>query len=51
MLLPNELKIQGVILTDQVKCLDWVARRVQFIELAPEIVTEEVKSKIEALVL
>lgn len=50
-LLPNELKIQGVILTDQVKCLDWVARRVQFIELAPEIVTEEVKSKIEALVL
>jgi mRNA interferase MazF len=50
-LLPSELKIQGVILSDQIKCLDWKARSVQFVEIAPEGVIEEVEAKIEPLLL
>jgi mRNA interferase MazF len=50
-LLPSGLKTQGVILSDQVKCLDWKARGVQFVEAVPESVIEEVQAKIEPLVL
>ncbi|MDJ0799438.1 MAG: endoribonuclease MazF [Calothrix sp. MO_167.B12] len=50
-ILPSGLTIQGVILADQIKCLDWKARGVQFIEVAPEMVIEEVQSKIESLLL
>jgi mRNA interferase MazF len=50
-LLPSGLKIQGVILADQIKCLDWKARDVQFVESAPASVIEEVQAKIEPLLL
>jgi mRNA interferase MazF len=50
-LLPAGLTIQGVILVDQIKCLDWKARGVQFVESAPERVIEEVQAKVEPLVL
>lgn len=50
-LLPPELQIQGVILADQIKCLDWEARKVQFVEIAPENLVEEVQAKIEPLIL
>lgn len=50
-LLPTELQIQGVILADQIKCLDWKARSVQFVESVPENVVEEVQAKIEPLIL
>lgn len=50
-LLPSELQIQGVILVDQIKCLDWKARNVQFVESVPEGVVEEVQAKIEPLIL
>lgn len=50
-LLPSALQIQGVILSDQIKCLDWKARRIQFVEVAPESVIEEVQAKIEPLLL
>lgn len=50
-LLPPELQIQGVILVDQIKCLDWKARGVQFVESIPESVVEEVQAKIEPLLL
>jgi mRNA interferase MazF len=50
-LLPIELQIQGVILADQIKCLDWKARNVQFVESVPESVVEEVQAKIELLLL
>lgn len=50
-LLPPELQIQGVILADQIKCLDWKVRSVQFVESAPVSVVEEVQAKIELLVL
>jgi mRNA interferase MazF len=50
-LLPPELQIQGVILADQIKCLDWKVRGVQFVESVPESVVEEVQAKIELLIL
>lgn len=39
--LPDGLAIQGVILTDQVKSLDWRARRFQVVDQAPEIIVSE----------
>jgi mRNA interferase MazF len=48
-ILPSELRIQGVILTDQIKCLDWQARGVQYIESVPKSVIEEAQAKIEPL--
>lgn len=50
-LLPFGLKIQGVILADQLKCLDWQAHKVQFVESVPERVIEDVQAKIEPLLL
>ncbi len=50
-LLPPELQTQGVILADQIKCLDWKARDVQFVESVPASVVEEVQAKIEPLFL
>lgn len=49
--LPAEMQTEGVILADQIKSLGWNARRVQFVESAPERVVEEVQSKIEPLIL
>ncbi|KPQ38809.1 MAG: toxin-antitoxin system MazF family toxin component [Phormidium sp. OSCR] len=49
--LPSELKIQGVILSDHLKCLDWKARGIQFVEVVPNNVIEEVQAKIEPLLL
>jgi mRNA interferase MazF len=50
-LLPSDLKIQGVILADQIKSLYWKIRGVQFVESAPESLIEEVQAKIEPLLL
>ena len=50
-LLPPELQTQGVILADQIKCLDWKARSIQFVESVSESVVEEVQAKIEPLLL
>lgn len=50
-LLPPGLRIQGVILADQIKCLDWQVRRVEFVESVSERVIEEVQAKIELLLL
>ncbi|MDX2216344.1 MAG: endoribonuclease MazF [Oculatellaceae cyanobacterium bins.114] len=47
--LPSGLKTQGVILADQIKCLDWRARRLDFVESVPNEVVEEVQAKIEPL--
>ena len=41
--------VRGVILADQVKSLDWRARRVQKIGPAPEFVLEETLAKMKAL--
>lgn len=49
--IPSGFKTYGVILTDQIKCLDWKTRNVQFVESLPETVIEEVQAKITALLL
>jgi mRNA interferase MazF len=49
--LPTGLKIQGVILADKIKCLDWKVRGVRFVESISEDVIQEVQSKIEPLLL
>jgi mRNA interferase MazF len=46
--LPAELKTQGV-LVDQIKCLDWQDRGIEFFEVAPESLIEAVQAKIEPL--
>lgn len=50
-ILPSELQIQGVILVDQIKCLDWKARGVEFVESVAESILEEVQAKIDPLIL
>lgn len=44
--LPEGLDFQGVILTDQVKCLDWKARNLQVKSQAPEDIVEDCLAKI-----
>ena len=43
-------KISGAILSDQVKSLDWKARKVRFIEKAGNSVLKEVISKISVII-
>ncbi len=45
----NNTKINGFILADQIKSLDWQSRNIAFIEKAPLSLIEEVLSKIELL--
>jgi len=42
-------KIKGAILADQIKSLDWQARKIDFIEKASENIINEVIGKIETL--
>ena len=46
---PARLKISGVVLSDQVKCLDWRARKAAFICKLPPSVVEEVLKKLNTL--
>lgn len=50
-LLPDGLNTYGVILTDQIRCIDWRGRKVQFIESVSESVVQEVQAKVKALLL
>jgi mRNA interferase MazF len=50
-LLPSGMQVQGVILVDQLRCLDWKARGIEFVEVVPGDVVEEVQAKIEPLLL
>lgn len=43
-------KISGVILSDQVKSLDWRARNVTFVEKSGEAVLQEVISKVMVII-
>lgn len=47
--LMDEMITSGVILSDQVKSFDWQARRVKFVERAPDALIEEVLAKLETL--
>jgi len=45
----NGEKIRGVVLSDQLKSLDWRSRAAEFIELAPKGVVTEVVAKLSTL--
>ncbi|MBD2189086.1 endoribonuclease MazF [Pseudanabaena mucicola] len=45
----TDTKTKGVILADQIKSLDWQARKISFIERASNNTIEEVIAKIETL--
>ena len=49
-LLPVNLKISGAILSDQVRSLDWKARKARFFCSIPDSVLKEVLSKLECLI-
>ena len=48
--LPDRLQVSGVVLSDQIKSLDWRARQAKRICAAPEEVTREVLAKLGTLV-
>ncbi len=45
----TDTQTKGVVLADQIKSLDWQARKINFIEKASENIINEVIGKIEAL--
>ncbi|HZK56115.1 MAG TPA: endoribonuclease MazF [Desulfosporosinus sp.] len=47
--LPEGLSVEGVILADQVKSLDWISRTAQFVCKVPAEIMQEVILKIETL--
>lgn len=49
-LLPRSGPVSGVVLADQVRSLDWRARRARFSGRASAQLVREVKEKIEALI-
>ncbi|MNW59211.1 mRNA interferase MazF [compost metagenome] len=49
-IIPQDLPIDGVILSDQVKSLDWQSRKAVFICKVPEETLAEVVSKMELLI-
>ena len=40
-------KIDGVVLSDQIKNLDWKARKIKYIEKAPRVILEELRGKLD----
>jgi mRNA interferase MazF len=49
-IIPDGNKIRGVILSDQVKSLDYNSRKAQFISKLPLVTTKEVLSKLRTLI-
>ncbi len=47
--LPDNLKVKGAILSDQVRSFDWELRKAKFICKLPNAQLEEVKQKLSAL--
>ena len=48
--IPTGLEVTGVVLSDQIKNLDWKVRRAEFACTIPETVTQEVLKKINTLI-
>lgn len=48
-MLPEGLKVQGAILSDQVKCLDWKSRKAEFICTLPQDIMADVLMKLNTL--
>ncbi len=49
-MLPEKLKVSGVVLADQIKSLDWRARQAEFICEAPAETVAEILAKIQTLI-
>ena len=49
-LLPADLQTHGVILVDQIRCLDWRVRQIKFVETVSLEVITEVQAKITPLI-
>lgn len=49
MLIPEGSKINGVVLSDQVKSLDWKARQAEFVSKLPANTMNEVLKKLGTL--
>nr|PZN33576.1 MAG: endoribonuclease MazF [Chloroflexota bacterium] len=49
--IPEQLPVTGVILSDQVKSLDWRARRAEYICTLPDATITEVLRKVNALLV
>ncbi|EGW38712.1 hypothetical protein [Desulfosporosinus sp. OT] len=47
--LPVGLPVEGVILADQIKNLDWLSQSAQLVYKVPEIIMQEVLLKVETL--
>lgn len=45
------MQTKGVVLADQIKTLDWKARKVKFVESVSQDLIEEVQAKLETLIL
>ncbi len=48
-LLPRQMRTTGVILTDQIRNLDWHARRAKYVEAAPTEVLKAIHERLIAL--
>lgn len=48
--LPNDLTVSGVVLADQIRSLDWRARKAKVVERAPASVVRDVLARLEPLV-
>jgi mRNA interferase MazF len=48
--LPPEIPVSGVVLSDQVKSLDWKVRNAEFICTLPDDTVKEILSKLKTLV-
>jgi mRNA interferase MazF len=48
--IPDGVEIDGVILADQLKSLDWTARHAKFITKLPSDITQEVIAKLKTLI-
>jgi mRNA interferase MazF len=48
--LPSDLPIQGVVLCDQIKSLDWHNRDIEFITKLPDEILLDIRLKLEPLI-
>jgi mRNA interferase MazF len=48
--IPKGLKVQGVILSDQVKSLDWRARQAEFLCTVPKRTTDDASARLGMLI-
>src|SRR5579859_1200113 len=49
-IIPDGLKVKGTILSDQIKSLDWKARKAEIIDKLPSEIIDEVLAKLNTLI-